>query len=111
MKKNTSTFTGSIKMCLKKYAIIKGRASRSEYWWFQALFVPLAFFVVIMSETEDFESLSLLLTLSYLVCFAIFILTIIPCIAVTINQHSHYFDKPLLTSTNFYFIFLFRKTI
>ncbi|MDR3735958.1 MAG: DUF805 domain-containing protein [Acidobacteriaceae bacterium] len=29
------TFTESIKTCFAKYARFKGRASRSEYWWFQ----------------------------------------------------------------------------
>ena len=27
------TFTQSIKTCFSKYATFKGRASRSEYWW------------------------------------------------------------------------------
>ena len=29
------TFEQSIKTCFYKYAIFDGRASRSEYWWFQ----------------------------------------------------------------------------
>ena len=29
------TFIQSIKTCFSKYAIFDGRASRSEYWWFQ----------------------------------------------------------------------------
>lgn len=28
------TFTDSIKSCLNKYATFRGRAPRSEYWWF-----------------------------------------------------------------------------
>lgn len=28
------TFGESIGTCLKKYATVEGRASRSEYWWF-----------------------------------------------------------------------------
>lgn len=28
------TFSESIKSCFDKYATMKGRASRSEYWWF-----------------------------------------------------------------------------
>ena len=34
------TFTESIQTCFRKCADFKGRASRSEYWWF-ALFVVL----------------------------------------------------------------------
>ncbi len=39
------TFTDSIKTCLSKYADFKGRASRSEYWWF-ILFLFLGFFIL-----------------------------------------------------------------
>lgn len=35
------TFLDSVKTCLKKTLTISGRASRSEFWWFQ-----LSFFVV-----------------------------------------------------------------
>ncbi|RJF97256.1 DUF805 domain-containing protein [Noviherbaspirillum saxi] len=45
------TFTESIKTCLSKYADFKGRASRSEYWWF-ALFITLTGLVLsFVSET------------------------------------------------------------
>lgn len=28
------TFTDAVSTCLRKYATVEGRASRSEYWWF-----------------------------------------------------------------------------
>lgn len=28
------TFSESISTCMKKYVDFKGRATRSEYWWF-----------------------------------------------------------------------------
>ncbi len=34
------TFIESVKTCFSKYADFKGRASRSEYWWY-ALFIVL----------------------------------------------------------------------
>jgi uncharacterized membrane protein YhaH (DUF805 family) len=34
------TFVESVKTCFSKYAHFKGRASRSEYWWY-ALFIVL----------------------------------------------------------------------
>lgn len=37
---NSITFQESIRVCLTKYAEFKGRASRSEFWWF-LLFVTL----------------------------------------------------------------------
>jgi uncharacterized membrane protein YhaH (DUF805 family) len=32
-------FTESVKTCFAKYATFRGRASRSEYWWFQLCFL------------------------------------------------------------------------
>ena len=34
------TFTESISICNKKYFVFEGRASRSEYWWFQLIVSP-----------------------------------------------------------------------
>lgn len=33
------TFIDSIKSCLDKYATFRGRAPRSEYWWFWTFYV------------------------------------------------------------------------
>ena len=41
------TFQESIKVCFSKYFDFKGRAVRSEYWWF-ALFIFLASLVLSM---------------------------------------------------------------
>ena len=35
-------FVQSIKTCLRKYADFKGRAMRSEFWWFQLLIIILS---------------------------------------------------------------------
>ena len=80
------TFIESIKTCFKKYITIKGRASRSEYWWFQAMFVPLTMFVVIMSEAENLENSSELILWFYLFCFIVVLVSIIPLITVTIRR-------------------------
>ena len=34
------TFSDSVSSCLKKYFVFEGRASRSEYWWFQLIVSP-----------------------------------------------------------------------
>ena len=34
------TFNDSVSTCLKKYFVFQGRASRSEYWWFQLIVSP-----------------------------------------------------------------------
>ena len=80
------TFIKSIKTCFKKYLTIKGRAPRSEYWWFQAAFVPLSIFVVIVSEDENIEKLSDLILSFYLLCFVVVLASIIPLITVTVRR-------------------------
>lgn len=50
-------FVEAIKICLNKYATFNGRATRSEYWWFQlfvflvclalSIFPPLLFIFVV----------------------------------------------------------------
>ncbi|MCW1918293.1 DUF805 domain-containing protein [Rhodobacter sp. KR11] len=37
------TFAQSVKTCLSNYATFSGRASRSEYWWFQLFFFGVIF--------------------------------------------------------------------
>ena len=38
----------SIKTCLTKFATFNGRASRSEYWWFQFFYFLVVFIAVIL---------------------------------------------------------------
>ena len=45
------TFTESVSTCLKKYFVFEGRASRSEYWWFQLIVSP-SYFVSTFLENE-----------------------------------------------------------
>ena len=40
----------SIAICLKKFATFDGRASRSEYWWFQFFYALVGFFAVIIDS-------------------------------------------------------------
>lgn len=48
------TFTESIKTCIKKYATFSGRATRSEYWWFQLfIYLVLFFFVMLGAMFEN----------------------------------------------------------
>lgn len=35
-------FTDAVKVCFNKYVEFKGRASRSEFWWFQLFYVLIA---------------------------------------------------------------------
>jgi len=56
------TFTEATKTCLSKYAEFKGRASRSEYWWF-VLFTIIASIVLsfVSSTLSGLFSLGMLL--------------------------------------------------
>jgi uncharacterized membrane protein YhaH (DUF805 family) len=58
-------FQDSVKTCLKKYVDFKGRASRSEFWWF-ILFVTLVNFVCGALSDKLQGLVALLLLLPYL---------------------------------------------
>ncbi len=45
------TFSESVSTCLKKYFVFEGRASRSEYWWFQLIVSP-SYFISTIIENE-----------------------------------------------------------
>jgi uncharacterized membrane protein YhaH (DUF805 family) len=44
------SFVESIKICLEKYADFKGRASRSEFWWFNLFYVLVVFVASIIND-------------------------------------------------------------
>ena len=46
------TFTESISTCFKKYFVIQGRASKSEFWWFQLLW-SASFFIMFIFERSE----------------------------------------------------------
>ena len=45
------TFSESVLTCLKKYFVFEGRASRSEYWWFQLIVSP-SYFISTVFEND-----------------------------------------------------------
>ena len=45
------TFSESVSTCLKKYFVLEGRASRSEYWWFKLIVSP-SYFISTIIENE-----------------------------------------------------------
>jgi uncharacterized membrane protein YhaH (DUF805 family) len=38
MSMTSMSFRASVKTCFNKYAVFQGRASRSEFWWFQLFY-------------------------------------------------------------------------
>ena len=71
-------FQTSIKTCFKKYADFSGRASRSEFWWFE-LFLWIAMIVAAIIDTmmlgysfEDYGPIYIIYT----------VVTFLPAIAV-----------------------------
>ena len=55
------TFTESVSTCLKKYFVFEGRASRSEYWWFQLIVSPSYLFSVVLYYEISFFFLGITL--------------------------------------------------
>ena len=68
------TFGESVSTCLKKYFIFEGRASRSEYWWFQLIVTP-SYFISTVLENE----------ISY-IFLGITIFTLIPAISAGVRR-------------------------
>ena len=46
------TFGESVSTCFKKYFVIQGRASKSEFWWFQLLW-SASFFIMFIFEGSE----------------------------------------------------------
>lgn len=72
----TMTFLDSIKTCLKKTLTISGRASRSEFWWFQ-----LSFFVIALIATLLILAVGVGSTLASLISIIFVIYVIVASIA------------------------------
>ena len=46
------TFSESISTCFKKYLVFQGRASKSEFWWFQLLWFISMLMIYIFYESD-----------------------------------------------------------
>tara|TARA_B100001093_G_C26719838_1_gene967331 strand:- start:658 stop:1101 length:444 start_codon:yes stop_codon:yes gene_type:complete len=88
-------FISSIKTCFKKYIDFKGRASRSEYWFFIWFFILLWVGLLFAGEYWDESNLfyelsdSLYNTLNHLIIGLIYgfpLICLIPLISVTIRR-------------------------
>ena len=69
-------FTGAIETCFKKYATFKGRARRSEFWWWQ-LFVNIIFLIITLINSSNEQ----ILVLNY-----IFFIFVLPTLTVTVRR-------------------------
>ena len=45
------TFGDAISICLRKYFVVEGRASLSEFWWFQLIWV-VSYLAIILSNND-----------------------------------------------------------
>ena len=55
------TFSESVSVCFKKYFVFEGRASRSEYWWFQLIVSPSYFISEVLDNEISFFFLGITL--------------------------------------------------
>jgi|TARA_B110000261_G_scaffold160336_1_gene199777 uncharacterized membrane protein YhaH (DUF805 family) len=88
-------FLISLKTCFKKYIDFKGRASRSEFWYF-LLFLVLSFFSMLLisnywNNSNLFYELSDVLysTIDYLIdgiFYGLLIICLMPLVSVTIRR-------------------------
>lgn len=71
------TFGSSIKSCFSKYATFSGRASRSEFWWFQ-LFCLLYILVTAV--------INIIPILGQIIWFLLLLLLLLPSLAVQVRR-------------------------
>lgn len=76
------SFTESVQTCLKKYFCFKGRASRSEYWWWTLVYSLIQFLLVYCSVTLYSKPSGKILY----VLIAVFAAAIIPSLAVSVRR-------------------------
>ena len=90
-------FINSLKTCFKKYVLISGRASRSEFWYFSLFFYGVLGLIFLIGyfdylyrssiRTEFQSEIYFSLDVNYLRLFYGFIiLTILPFVAVTVRR-------------------------
>mgnify|MGYP001210360588 FL=1 len=59
------TLSESISTCFKKYFVIQGRASKSEFWWFQLIWVVSYLSILIFkNEAVTFFSLGIIIIIA-----------------------------------------------
>ena len=69
------TFGESVSTCFKKYFVFQGRASKSEFWWFQLIWV-VSYLLIIISNNQ---------TISF-ICLGIIIIIAIPLLSVGVRR-------------------------
>ena len=69
------TFGDSVSTCIKKYFVFKGRATKSEFWWFQLIWV-VSYIVMIISNNDEVA----------FICLGIIIFIAIPLISVGVRR-------------------------
>ncbi|MDC3004757.1 DUF805 domain-containing protein [Candidatus Pelagibacter sp.] len=69
------TFGESVSTCFEKYFVFQGRASKSEFWWFQLIWV-VSYLLILISNNQ---------TISF-ICLGIIIIIAIPLLSVGVRR-------------------------
>jgi len=83
------TFIESITTCFKKSFTIKGRACRSEYWWFQLLWSVCYFLLLLLSPAAEGSAI---IDAVFWMIVGVMIISIIPLFTAAIRR-LHDVDK------------------
>lgn len=78
------TFGQSIKTCFSKYAVFRGRASRSEFWWFNITLTLVAIILDTVSRLFPVSSTPEMIFLG--ISLLIYLATLLPVLAVTVRR-------------------------
>ena len=82
---NPRKFGEAIKVCFQKYVDFNGRASRSEYWYFQLFYLIVYIGTIIIGAA--FAEVAPFISISVYVIYFIFIFAFfLPALAVTVRR-------------------------
>jgi uncharacterized membrane protein YhaH (DUF805 family) len=74
-------FTESITTCFTKFFTIKGRASRSEYWWFHLMWV-ICYFILFLTADQTSQFTYAL----YWMTIGVLVISFIPLFTASIRR-------------------------
>jgi uncharacterized membrane protein YhaH (DUF805 family) len=79
-------FRESVSVCFRKYIDFKGRASRSEFWWFNLFVIIVQLPVIYLEMSYDFNGADSRIDLLSIVSCVLYAVLMIPIISVSVRR-------------------------
>jgi uncharacterized membrane protein YhaH (DUF805 family) len=79
-------FADSIKTCFQKYSDFKGRASRSEYWWFVLFSLLVKMPIMVWVIADYLLSFGNKMSVADVISWIVWIIFLLPMVTVTVRR-------------------------